>query len=220
VITARPLAAAMLLFSTSSVTLAAERLRFWNLTATAITELRLAPAGTDKWGPNQCENDSEKSVEPDERLTITAIEPGRYDVRLRDKQGHTCIVRTVEILSGRPYAFSISDKDLTLRTVSGEDVETNRFFAVILIRLNSISSELCDETTAADVLSNRVESELSCRPGWQDVLARPVLANQVAGRLMSRRSAAASGILAKGSGDRDIIRIPQPSASADFAEPP
>jgi hypothetical protein len=51
-------------------------------------------------------------VEPDERLTITAIEPGRYDVKLRDKQGRTCILRTVEILSGRSYAFSISDKDL------------------------------------------------------------------------------------------------------------
>jgi hypothetical protein len=74
---------------------------------------RTPPRAFDKWGPNQCENDSEKSVEPDERLTITAIEPGRYDVKLRDKQGRTCIVRTVEILSGRPYAFSISDKDLT-----------------------------------------------------------------------------------------------------------
>jgi hypothetical protein len=113
VITARPLVAAMLLFSAASVTLAVERLRFWNLTTNAITELRLAPAGTDKWGPNQCENDPDKSVEPDERLTITGIEPGRYDVKLRDKQGRSCVVRAVEILSGRPYAFSISDNDLT-----------------------------------------------------------------------------------------------------------
>jgi hypothetical protein len=113
VITARPLAAAILLLAACSVALAAERLRFWNLTTTTITDLRLAPVGTGKWGPNQCENDPDKSVEPDERLTITAIEPGRYDVKLRDKKGRICVVRTVEVLSGRPYAFSISDKDLT-----------------------------------------------------------------------------------------------------------
>jgi hypothetical protein len=103
----------MLLLAASSATFAAERLRFWNLTTMTITELHLAPAGTDKWGPNQCENDPDKSVEPDERLTITAIDPGRYDVKLGDRKGRTCLVRDIEILSGRPYAFSISDQDLT-----------------------------------------------------------------------------------------------------------
>jgi hypothetical protein len=92
---------------------AAERLRFWNLTAETISELYLAPPGTEQWGPNQCLNDSDKSVESDERLTITGVEPGRYDVKLIDKKGRTCLVSNVEILSGRPYAFSISEKDLT-----------------------------------------------------------------------------------------------------------
>jgi hypothetical protein len=111
--TALPLAAAILMLTTGSVTFAAERLRFWNLTMTTIAELYLAPVGTDQWGLNQCENDPDKSVDPDERLTITAIEPGRYDVKLADRKGRICIVRNVEVKSGRPYAFSISDKDLT-----------------------------------------------------------------------------------------------------------
>jgi hypothetical protein len=53
------------------------------------------------------------------------------------------------------------------------------FLAVILICLNSIAPEACDEKTAADVLSNGVESELSCVMGWQDVIARSTLANEV-----------------------------------------
>lgn len=92
--------------------MAAECLRFWNLTTTTITELHLAPAGTDKWGPNQCENDPDKSVDSDERLTITGVEPGRYDIKLADKAGRACFVRDIEVKSGQPYAFSISDKDL------------------------------------------------------------------------------------------------------------
>jgi hypothetical protein len=110
---ALPLTAAILFAGACQPTLAAERLRFWNLTSVTITKLLLAPAGTDKWGPNQCENDPDKSVETDERLTITGVEPGRYDVKLQDKDGRVCIVRDVEIQSGRPYAFSVADKDLT-----------------------------------------------------------------------------------------------------------
>ncbi len=55
----------------------------------------------------------------------------------------------------------------------------NPFVAVILICLNSVSSEACDETTAADVMSTGVENELSCVMGWQDVVARSALANEV-----------------------------------------
>ena len=55
----------------------------------------------------------------------------------------------------------------------------NPFVAVILICLSSIASEACDETTAADVLSTGVESELSCVMGWQDVVAHSALANEV-----------------------------------------
>jgi hypothetical protein len=108
-----PLAAAILLSSGCSPAFAVERLRFWNLTTVTITSLRLAPAGTGQWGPNQCENDPDKAVDSDERLTITGVEPGHYDVTLADKTGRICLVRNIEVVPGRPYAFSVSDTDLT-----------------------------------------------------------------------------------------------------------
>jgi hypothetical protein len=88
-------------------------MRFWNLTTVTLTQLSLAPVGTTKWGPNQCENDPDKSVDPDERLTLKGVNPGHYDVKLTDKKGRTCIVSNVEIKSGGAYAFSVSDKVLT-----------------------------------------------------------------------------------------------------------
>jgi hypothetical protein len=92
---------------------AAERLRFWNLTAVTITELSVAAPGTTNWGPNQCKNDPDGAVDHDERLTLKDVAPGRYDVRIADKQGRICVVRNVEVKSGAPYAFSISEGELT-----------------------------------------------------------------------------------------------------------
>ena len=92
---------------------AAERMRFWNLTTVTISHLYMAPAGTTTWSPDQCKNDKDGTVDADERLTITGIAPGKYDVKLVDKKGRTCTVSNVEVVGGRPYAFSIADKDLT-----------------------------------------------------------------------------------------------------------
>ena len=92
---------------------AAERLRFWNLTGFTIKELRLAPVGTTDWGPDQCRNDPDGAVDVDERLTLKDVVPGRYDVKLVGKNARTCVVRNVEVSAGKPYAFSISEKDLT-----------------------------------------------------------------------------------------------------------
>jgi hypothetical protein len=91
---------------------AEQRLRFWNLTATTITKLYLAPAGTDRWGPDQCQNDPDGAVDADERLTLKGVEPGRYDVKLTDKKGRSCVLRNIEVKGGRPYAFSIEEGDL------------------------------------------------------------------------------------------------------------
>jgi hypothetical protein len=91
---------------------AAERLRFLNKTAAAITELRLAQVGTENWGPNQTENDSDRVVDADEGLNLKGVDPGRYDVKLADKSGRVCILRDVEVRNQRPYAFSISEADL------------------------------------------------------------------------------------------------------------
>jgi hypothetical protein len=71
----------------------------------------------------------------------------------------------------------------------------NPFTAVILICLNTVAPEACDETTAADVLSTGVENELSCVMGWQDVVARSALAAEVGRtayvKTLCRRAAAA-----------------------------
>jgi hypothetical protein len=86
-------------------------IRFWNLTSSTVTNLQLSPAGQNAWGANQCANDPDGTVDHDERLRITGVSPGRYDVKLADKAGRSCIVRNVEIKQNG--IFSIEDKDLT-----------------------------------------------------------------------------------------------------------
>lgn len=105
--------AATLLLCAAGSAFGAERMRFWNLTSVTLKELYLAPAGTTQWSANQCKNDKDGTVDHDERLTITGISPGKYDVKLADQKGRVCTVQNVEVVSGRPYAFSLSDKDLT-----------------------------------------------------------------------------------------------------------
>jgi hypothetical protein len=86
-------------------------MRFWNLTRYTISEFYLAPAGTTDWGPNQCRNDKDGTVDHDERLRITGVSPGSYDAKLTDMSGRTCIVRNIKISAGE--IFSIEEKDLT-----------------------------------------------------------------------------------------------------------
>ncbi len=97
----------------ASVAAAQDRkgIRFWNLTSHTITALHMSPAGANRWGPDQCRNDRDGTVDHDERLRITGVEPGRYDVRLADKTGRICIVRNVEVKEGA--VFAIEEKQLT-----------------------------------------------------------------------------------------------------------
>jgi hypothetical protein len=53
------------------------------------------------------------------------------------------------------------------------------FVAIILICLNSVAPASCDETTAADVMSTEVDTELGCTSGWQEVVGRSALAQDV-----------------------------------------
>jgi hypothetical protein len=100
------------LIATVSTALAADRpIRFWNLTHHTISEFRLAPAGTTKWGDNQCKNDKDGTVDFDERLRITATAPGVYDASLKDTSGRTCLVRNIKVEAGE--IFSIEERDLT-----------------------------------------------------------------------------------------------------------
>lgn len=107
----RAYVAALLAVIASSLAMAAEKpIRFWNLSSATVTELRLAPAGSDKFGPDQCKNDKDGSVDHDERLPITGVAAGRYDVKIGYKGGKSCRVRNVAVESGK--VFSIEDKDL------------------------------------------------------------------------------------------------------------
>jgi len=67
--TMRKFAAIALLLTATGPLQAADRpARFWNLTRHTVSELQLAPTGSTAWGPNQCKNDKDGTVDPDERL--------------------------------------------------------------------------------------------------------------------------------------------------------
>jgi hypothetical protein len=85
-------------------------MRFWNLTLYTLTSLQFSPPGQNAWGRNQCENDDDKTVDHNERLRITGLTAGRYDARIIDKIGRTCVVKDVEVKDG---VFTIEEKQLT-----------------------------------------------------------------------------------------------------------
>jgi hypothetical protein len=96
----------------SSVAFSQDRpTRFWNLTHGRISEFYLAPPGTTNWGPNQAKNDKDGVVDPDERLRITGVKTGSYDVKLTDLDGRTCLLHGVKVEVGQ--IFSIDEKELT-----------------------------------------------------------------------------------------------------------
>lgn len=104
--------ALLMLMVLSGPALAAGPMQFWNLTGETVDDLRLAPAGSDTFGPNQCANDRDGSVDSDERLRLTGVQPGTYDVRLRWKSGRMCTVHGVQLRGEGKYAFSLEPKDL------------------------------------------------------------------------------------------------------------
>jgi hypothetical protein len=109
----RRIGCAAALLATLAVPAQAKDMQFWNQTSKEFTGVYLAPAGTAQWGRNQTDNDDDHSVSADERLKITGVAPGRYDVKLVDKTGRTCIVRDVEAKAAGKVAFSIAEKQLT-----------------------------------------------------------------------------------------------------------
>jgi hypothetical protein len=103
----------LLVLASAASAAAQERkgIRFWNLTRDTVVRLQLASAGTTAWGPDQCKNDRDGTVDHDERLRVTGVEPGRYDVKLADRTGRECIVRNVDVKDGA--VFSIEEKQLS-----------------------------------------------------------------------------------------------------------
>ncbi len=93
--------------------LAATKMQFWNETEHEMTGVYLAPAGTQAFGPNQALNDPDKTVSADERLELRGVPAGRYDVKLVDSNGRTCLIRDVEVRNTGRVAFAIDEQQLT-----------------------------------------------------------------------------------------------------------
>ena len=91
--------------------LANDRFVAFNLTtATDFKGLYLAPAGTRDWGHNQVLNDKDKIWDASERLRLTAISRGRFDVRLVDSKGRECKMAGVDLT--KDITFAVHDADL------------------------------------------------------------------------------------------------------------
>ena len=95
----------------SATAFAVDHFVAFNLTtATEFTGLYLAPAGTSDWGPNQVLGDKDKVWDASERLKLTGISRGRFDVRLVDSKGRQCSLRGVDMT--KDLSFDIRDADL------------------------------------------------------------------------------------------------------------
>ena len=84
--------------------------RFWNLTTATVAKLYVSAAGANAYGPNQCANDNDGTVDQSERLKVN-VPAGKSDVKIAFVDGKVCIVRNIDIVAGG--VFSIEDKDLT-----------------------------------------------------------------------------------------------------------
>jgi hypothetical protein len=82
----------------------------WNLTASTVKSLELAPAGTPAFGPNQTTNDPDGAVDHDERLKIKGVATGAYDARLKLADGRQCTVKGLRVEAGK--VFAIEEKEL------------------------------------------------------------------------------------------------------------
>jgi hypothetical protein len=71
--------------------------RFWNLTGETVAKFELAPAGTTTFGPDQCKNDKDGTVDNDERLKVVDIKDGKYDARLTDVKGRVCMAYGLDV---------------------------------------------------------------------------------------------------------------------------
>lgn len=105
------IAAGFVAVSLHAAAAADQPIKFWNLTAETISEFYLAPAGTTRWGINQCTNDKDGTVETDEMVKITGIKPGLYDAKFKDTSGRTCVVKGIRVKAHD--VFSIGEKQLT-----------------------------------------------------------------------------------------------------------
>ncbi|MBB4198393.1 hypothetical protein CCR94_22435 [Rhodoblastus sphagnicola] len=94
----------------SAETASGKPIRIWNLTASVVTDFRLAKAGGKDFGRNLTLEDDDKTIEVDERLKLPKLEPGVYDARLTLKDGRSCRLEALKIDAGA--IVGIEEKDL------------------------------------------------------------------------------------------------------------
>jgi len=102
----------LMLMATPAVA-AKDKMQFWNETSHEMTGVYLAPAGSNAFGPNQALNDPDKAVSADERLDLVGVTAGKYDVKLIDTKGRTCVVRGIDVMATGKVAFAIAENQLT-----------------------------------------------------------------------------------------------------------
>jgi len=85
---------------------------FNDTTATEFTGVFVAPEGTGQWGPNEALNDKDKSWGSGERLPIKAASRTRYDLKIVDRAGHTCVKHGLDLT--KDTTFDIRDEDLAI----------------------------------------------------------------------------------------------------------
>ncbi len=112
----RQVAALLLLGSMSAAahhaSAAAKKFFAYNMTTrTDFSGVYLAPEDTTNWGPNQALNDADKSLDITERLVLTGLKPGHYDVKLVAKDGRTCFLKHIDLT--KQNSFLIKDGQLT-----------------------------------------------------------------------------------------------------------
>lgn len=93
------------LFFCAASALAAGQTKFWNITGDTIVKFELAAPGSDKWGPDQCKNDKDNSVDDDERLPIKDVASGDYDARMTFQNGRVCTVKGIKIEAGKIFSI-------------------------------------------------------------------------------------------------------------------
>jgi hypothetical protein len=108
--------AALLAISLSGACLAApdaappKPMKVWNLTASAIVDFRLAPAGSSRFGRNLALDDKDKAIDVDERLALRDVAPGTYAARVKFRNGRKCRVSGLTLEAGE--IASIEEKQL------------------------------------------------------------------------------------------------------------
>jgi len=89
---------------------AEKKTRLWNLTSATIVKFEMAPPGTANWGPDQCKNDKDGSVDHDERLAMEGVAAGDYDARISYGNGRICFARNLKVEVGK--VFAVDDDQL------------------------------------------------------------------------------------------------------------